>query len=309
MNKRKRQSVIFLIAIFLVSGLSIQAQDLHDAASQLKGEYMGQLKPGLTAKTFAPDFISTEKFEHNGVFHPNGKEFYYTIETRDYHFGTIMVSKLEGNTWSKPMPAPIPGTYREVGPYISKDGQRLYYASNRPVTENDTLRRDTDLWMLEREGDSWGSPIHLGEEVNTEGNDWFPTFDDNGVLYFYVHETNGKGNIYYSESKNGKYQKGILIEGVNNGEYYNYDPYIAPDGSYLIFASSGRSDGLGGADLYVSFKGAQGAWSKPKNMGAGINSSESDYAPLLTPDGKYLFFARGFGNVLWVDAQVLENLK
>lgn len=289
--------------------ISKGAEADNNSMPELKGEYLGQPKPSLTAKMFAPNFISTENFVHNGVFHPNGKEFYYTIETRKYNFGTIMVTKLEDNMWSKPEPTAIPGTYREVGPYISKDGLRLYYASNRPVTENDTLRRNTDMWVLERKGDTWGPPIHLGEEVNTEGNDWFPSFSDKGTLYFYVHETDGAGNIYYSENKNGKYQKGVLIEGVGNGEYYNYDPYIAPDESYVIFASTGRPDGLGGADLYVSFRDDQGKWSKPKNMGEGINSSESEFAPLLTPDGKYLFFARGFGDVFWVDAQTIEDLK
>lgn len=277
--------------------------------AHLKGEYLGQQKPALIAKMFAPNFISTENFVHNGVFHPNGKEFYYTIETRKHHFGTIMVTKLKGNTWSKPKPAPIPGDYREVGPYISKDGLRLYYATNRPVTPSDTLRRNTDIWLLEREGESWGLPIHLGNEMNTAGNEWFPTFSDQGTIYFYVHETDGAGNIYSSKSKNGKYKEGVLIEGVGNSEYYNYDPYIAQDESYIIFASSGRPDGLGSADLYISFIDDQNKWSKPKNMGEGINSSESEFAPLLTPDGKYLFFARGYGDVFWVDAKIIEELK
>ena len=44
-------------------------------------------------------------------------------------------------------------------------------------------------------------------------------------------------------------------------------------------------------------------------MGDGVNSADSEYAPLLTPDGKYLFFARGYGDVYWVDAKLIKNLK
>lgn len=284
------------------------AETANSFMQELQGEYLGQEKPEQTAKMFAPNFISTENFVHNGVFHPNGKEFYYTIETRRYNGGTIMVTKLDGNKWSKPEPTAIPGSFREVGPFISKDGSKLYFSSNRPVNESDSIGSSLDLWMLNRKGDNWGSPIHLGDEVNTDGADWFPTISDRGTLYFYVHKDRS-GKIYYAESKNGKYQKAVLIEGVDNGEYYNYDPYIAPDESYLIFASSNRPDGLGSADLYISFRDDLGAWSKPKNMGEGVNSSESEYAPLLTPDGKYLFFARGYGDVFWVDAQIISNLK
>ena len=288
--------------------ISIGADSSKVRSFHLQGEYMGQTKPGLTPIMFAPNFVSTENFVHNGVFHPNGKEFYYTIETRKYNRGTILLSKLEGNEWSKPVPAAIPGTYREVGPFISKDGARLYYASNRPINETDSIGSSLDLWMLERDGDGWGSPIHLGMEVNTDGNDWFPTISDNGTLYFYTHKDRS-GNILYAESENGKYQKGRLIEGVGNGEFYNYDPLIAPDESYLIFSSRGRPDGLGGSDLYVSFKDDQGNWTAPKNMGEGVNSEEGEYAPLLTPDGNYLFFARGYGDIYWVDAKLIENLK
>ncbi|MEL7005077.1 MAG: hypothetical protein AAFN93_20410, partial [Bacteroidota bacterium] len=165
-----------------------------------------------------------------------------------------------------------------------------------------------DLWMLERNGDSWGSPIHMGKEVNTDGNDWFPTIADNGTLYFYVHK--GRlGNIYYSENKNGKYQEAILIEGVGNGEFYNYDPFITADEDFLIFSSRDRPDSFGSSDLYISFKNDQGNWSKPKNMGEGVNSADGEYAPLLTPDGKYLFFSRGYGDIYWVDAELIKSLK
>lgn len=300
----RRDELNEMIAFLVSKGADKESAPMPE----LKGKYLGQEKPDLTAKMFAPNFISTENFVHNGVFHPNGKEFYYTIETRRYNGGTIMVSKLDGKKWSKPEPTSIPGTFREVGPFISKDGSKLYYSSDRPVNESDTIGSSLDLWMLEREGDKWGPPIHLGREVNSDGNDWFPTISDNGRLYFYMHKDRS-GNIFYAENKNGKYQKAILIEGVDNGKYYNYDPFIAPDESYVIFASRDRPDGLGSSDLYISFKKDQATWSQPKNMGEGVNTSKSEYAPILTPDGKYLFFARGYGDVFWVDSQIIENLK
>lgn len=300
----KREGSKQMLTLLEVSGAS------HEGINLLvtKGEYMGESKPDLIPQIFAPAYVSTENFVHNGIFHPNGNEFYFTIETLRYNRGTIMVSKMNGGKWSKPLPADIPGEFREVGPFITADGKKLYYASSRPTSEEDTINHNMNLWVMERSGEDWVNPTYLGDQVNTEGNDWFPTISDKGILYYYTHK-DGTGNIYYSEMSEGTFQEGVLIEGVNNGEYYNYDPFIAPDESFLIFASSKRSDGLGRADLYISFKNESNEWTQPKNMGKDINTSESEYAPILSADGEWLFFTRGYGDIYWISSKIIQQLK
>ncbi len=300
----KREGSQQMLTLLETSGASIEGMLLLDP----RGEYMGAPKPNLIPQIFAPAYVSTENFVHNGVFHPNGKEFYFTIETSRYNWGTIMVSKMNEGKWSKPMPADIPGEFREVGPFITADGKKLYYASSKPTNEEDTINHNMNLWVMERSDERWVNPTYLGDQVNTDGNDWFPTISDKGTLYCYTHK-NGSGNIYYSEISNGTFQEGVLIEGVNNGEYYNYDPFIAPDESYLIFASSKRPDGLGGADLYISFKNESNEWTPPKNMGKDINTSESEYAPILSADGEWLFFTRGYGDIYWISSAIIQQLK
>jgi len=223
-----------------------------------------------------------------------------------------MLSKMIDEKWTKPAPMTLgKKMYLEIGPFITREGSRLYYCSNKPAKENDSLvrNRNIDMWYLERERDTWGPPIHLGSEVNSDSTaDWFPTISDQGRLYFfrYRNRKSGSGDIFYSEKKNGKYQEAVLVKGVENDKYHNYDPFIAPDESYMIFASK-RPDGLGHDDLYISYRDKEGKWSKAKNMGSGINSKKSEYAPLLTPDGKYLFFTRGHGDIFWVDAQIIKE--
>ena len=84
----------------------------------------------------------------------------------------------------------------------------------------------------------------------------------------------------------------------------NIDPFIAPDQSWLIFASE-RPGGYGAADLYVSFRRPDGTWGEPKNLGPSVNTAGSEYTPMLSPDGRYLFFTRGrFGDdIYWVDVE------
>jgi len=90
------------------------------------------------------------------------------------------------------------------------------------------------------------------------------------------------------------------------------------------------------SDLYISFRKNDGSWTQTKNMGDKINSNEIEYCPYVSPDGKYLFFTsyrrperafpkglvsyediikmynspqNGFGDIYWVDAKIIEELK
>ncbi len=64
---------------------------------------------------------------------------------------------------------------------------------------------------------------------------------------------------------------------------------MAPDESYLIFASFGRLDSLGSADLYVSFR-VDGKWQPARSLGTSINSKAFEYCPIVSPDGRHFFF-------------------
>ncbi|AXT20867.1 hypothetical protein D7030_11100 [Flavobacteriaceae bacterium AU392] len=272
---------------------------------EFSGEFLGQDKPGLEPKIFAHNFVSTENSTHSSTFSPDGKEFYYTVESRVYHGGTIMVSKLKNKRWTTPEPADILGDYREIDPFITSDGSAMYFSSNRPVKEGDSIK-GIDLWMVKRKGEKWGKPIHLGEDVNTEYADWFPTISKKGTLFFSTGPSRSS-NIVYSEFKNGKYQKAIPLSDAVNTKHRDYDPLIAPDEGYVIF-SSNRPEGKGNSDLYVSFKNANGSWTKAKNMGEKINTSGSEFAPGISPDGNYFFYTSR-GNIYWVDSKIIQNLK
>jgi hypothetical protein len=53
-------------------------------------------------------------------------------------------------------------------------------------------------------------------------------------------------------------------------------------------------------------------WSEPFNMSRGINSTANEDHPMLTTDGKYMFFSRenqATLEIYWVDAKIIEELK
>ena len=69
-----------------------------------------------------------------------------------------------------------------------------------------------------------------------------------------------------------------------------------------------RPDGYGKGDLYISFKDANGQWTKSKTMGNTINTKGYEFCPFVTADGKYLFFSRD-GDIYWVDAKIINQVK
>ncbi|MEM6724353.1 MAG: ankyrin repeat domain-containing protein [Bacteroidota bacterium] len=292
-----------------LEALLLAAHPKSSIPFQAVGKYIDPDLPGNRPQLFAPNFISTEHITQNAVFHPNMKEFYFTQVNPANQTGTIMISKLVDGTWSRPESLGIPGDYREVDPFITTDGQQLYYSSNRPVDPAQDSDWQVDLWVLNRVGDGWSDPIHLGEPINSEQSDWFPCRSDKGSLVF-GRQPKTK-DIFISKFENGRWSTAVPMSDSINSPALDYDPYIAPDEQFLIF-SSNRKGGYGMTDLYISFKNPDGSWSKAQNMGPEINSSAIDLTPSFSPDGRFFFFSSaraGVVDLYWVDAQVIESLR
>jgi hypothetical protein len=142
-----------------------------------------------------------------------------------------------------------------------------------------------------------------------------------------------------SQEQNGYINYTKLDTNINT-IYTEGTPYISKDGSFLIFTSAGRDDGIGMMDLYISFKNEDGSWTKARNMGEPINlPGQITRFPRMSPDGKYLFYwcnvkneksvidslspvEKGLrvykpyrpedkkdGDIYWVDAKIIEQLK
>jgi len=67
-------------------------------------------------------------------------------------------------------------------------------------------------------------------------------------------------------------------------------------------------------DLYITFKKKDGTWTEEINMGATINMRCSENCPMVSPDGKYLFFNRycedtDKGDMYWVDTNIIETYQ
>jgi Tol biopolymer transport system component len=277
--------------------------------SDLKGPYLGQKPPGMTPEIFAPGYISTEKRELNSVFTPDGKEFYFSISPgRGYKM--YFTRQLE-HGWSQPQLVPFSSEKSDVDMCITPNGKRMYFGSNRPV--NGKPQEDMKIWYVERTGNDWSEAKYLDSPVNEGRRALYPTVTNKGTMFFQAirNDTLGPRDIYYSELIDGKYSEPVRLGKAINSEYAEGDVLIAPDESYIIVNCSGRPDTNGRSDLYISYRKEDGTWAELKNMGDRINSSGTDYCPMLSPDGKYFFYTRtdtGNGDIYWVDAQIIKEL-
>ncbi len=274
----------------------------------LEGDYLGQKTPGTMPERFAPGIVSTEKNELNSVFSADGSEFYYAIQTGQMKW-VIMVMKRVNDRWSKGAPASFSGQYSDVDLFITADGKKLFFCSNRPLEKNGAEKKDFDIWVVERDGDDWSKPKHMGAPVNSGESEFYPSLTKDGTLYFQSQRPDSRGSkdIYRSRPVDGKYKKIENVGDVINSELFEGDVLIAPDEDYMIY-SVDRPDGFGRGDLYISFRAENDVWTTPKNMGDRINSEYNENCPILSPDGKFLFFTRN-DDIYWLDASVIQDFR
>lgn len=100
-------------------------------------------------------------------------------------------AKKTGNEWSNPVALPFNNNeFDDCHPAISIDGDKLYFASNRPGGLG-----GMDLYVAYKVGDSWSEPVNLGSNVNTVGNDVFPFVHADNTLYYASSGMQGKGGL------------------------------------------------------------------------------------------------------------------
>ncbi|WP_295815806.1 hypothetical protein [uncultured Deinococcus sp.] len=245
---------------------------------------------------FLPSVVSGPDEEFRVTFTPDGKTMYFARSAKGAWFpqsrkATIYQSTLQGGYWTVPVVAPFSGTHSDIDPFVSPDGQRLYFSSIRPV--NGQTRQDADLWMVERRGDGWSEPVHLGDTVNSPRDDLYPSVDRQGTLYFgSEREFDASGwDIYTAKPVGRSYSAATKLPAPVNSSGWDFNPAVTADGQSLYFTGLNLPGGAGLGDLYVSTL-QDGKWSAPRNLGAPFNTASDEFHPSLSPDGKTLYFIR-----------------
>lgn len=204
----------------------------------------------------------------------------------------------------------------ELGVALSSEG--LIFTSNRKggrpldIANDDVSGPFFELYINEFKIDSLssertllGKPVRFARSLDVQFNAGPVAFFDHGRKMVFVASASKAGpdgfralGLYFAESQGAKWRMTSSWQ-HNSAAYSITDVTINEDGSKLYF-SSNMSGGLGGKDIYVSTF-SDGNWTKPVNVGDGINTSSDEVFPYLHRNGTLYFSSNGLPGIGGLD--------
>lgn len=160
----------------------------------------------------------------------------------------IFISEFVNNEWTEPVAFPYNNPEYSVGQAnLTPDGRFMYFVSNMPGGKG-----GTDIYRIERRIDgSWGVMQNL-ESINTEGNEMFPVYHPDGLLFFSSNGHPGLGGLDVFVSP---------VSGNSFGPPKNIGvPVNSPDDDFSLvlnkdqkfgYLSSNRAGGQGSDDIFA----------------------------------------------------------
>ncbi len=322
MQLESRTTLAWLACCWFLAACSAATRPDARAASAATPSppYLGQEPPGKDPLPFAPGVVNTAAIELNGVFTPDGREFFFARHLDG--IGTIHHSVLGAQGWSDPVPLEVYGASVRslaVDMTVSADGNSLYFLGQHPHA-GAPVDPSADIWVSHRVDGQWSTAEVVPAPVSTAAAEYYPVVVADGSLYFSSDRDNDAGRFDLWRAQrlaDGRFAEPVKLPTPINDPAGIGDVYVSPDEQTMVF-SSRRQPSQGNGDLFVAFRGDDGSWSQPASLGPGINTAEHEFCPMATPDGKYLFYSRRYGatwatttegEVHWVDMRILDPFR
>ncbi len=191
-------------------------------------------------------------YRHESTLHYNSDQRTLLIY-KDSGGGDIFFSsRTKEGTWAEMIPfgRQVNSKYAEISASLTADGNKLYFASNRPGGYG-----GFDIYCVEKSnGGKWGKPKNLGPTINTPKDEDAPFISPDGlVLYF---SSNGHAGYGDFDIYKARFEQALntFEPPLNMGAPINSsgkDLYFTTyDNGNLNFFASDREDGHGFMDIY-----------------------------------------------------------
>lgn len=137
-------------------------------------------------------------------------------------------------------------SFNTTHPCIFNQGNSLIFASDRPGGFG-----GYDLYISYKVGNDWTSPVNLGNQINSIGDDMFPTVWADTVLFFSSNGRPGFGgaDIYRVSIKDGKFSEPQHLGPIFNSSYDDFGLWMI-DKRHGYFATN-RSSSPGTDEIYA----------------------------------------------------------
>ncbi len=126
-------------------------------------------------------------------------------------------------------------------PSLSADGTYLFFASDMEGGFG-----GMDIYYVKKEGETWGTPVNLGEKVNTAGTEVFPFIAANGLLYFSSNGHDGLGglDVYETKFKDNKAGRVYNMGEPVNSTHDDFGVFLGEDNKIGYLSSNRKSGGM-----------------------------------------------------------------
>ena len=165
----------------------------------------------------------------------------------------LFIASKKGNKWTDIKELPINSDQYSTGhPALSPDNRKMYFVSDMPGGFG-----GTDIYVVDYRDGSWGVPVNLGREINTEGSEMFPFVDEAGNFYFASDGHAGLGGLdmFYVEFRNGVPFGGVENLGAPINSTKDDFGFITDAERSHGYFSSNRRKGYSDDNIYAFTKG------------------------------------------------------
>jgi len=253
--------------------------------------------------------VNTRGSEFRPVISADNQTLYFTRNRGEEAGGEDIYSSVKYRRgWQKAdnIGPPVSTPSHEMILGVSADNNKITLMANYP----ESFGRG-DIFYAEKGKQCWSEIKHYPAPINSEHFDSDAMLPADGRTILFVSDRPGNvgsfneketlfhggyaGNtdIYvYTETESGE-SKIINLGAAINTPYAEYSPFLHPDGRTLYFSSEGHY-GLGGLDVFVSFredKSSWTEWSEPLNLGKEVNRPYNDWGFQITTAGDLAYYA------------------
>jgi ankyrin repeat protein len=278
--------------------------------------FYGQPAPGTEPVKFVPEILTSEKHPHGQLaFSPDGTGVFWSAMPKDGPEQTIFYSAFDGKAFSRPVVAPFAAASGYGGPAFSADGKRLFFNAELPPASRTSAGREA-ICYVDKTASGWSRPVPIESTVDDRMTKGQVSVARNGNIYFTGRVfTEGTPGIYTCRFSAGRYAPPERLS-VPVADIPLLDPWIEPDEKFLLVSLPSPEGPSKPFDIGIVLRQPDGTWGKPVRLGGAVNTEAAERFPLLTRDGRYLFFIRSYSpgfvgdqaHFYWVDAKVLEGL-
>jgi peptidoglycan-associated lipoprotein len=150
--------------------------------------------------------------------------------------------------WTNITPLPFNSDDYSCGhPALTADGNTMYFVSDMP---GGVAMTGTDIWMVTKSGDTWGTPVNVGKTINTPFNEMFPALQKDDVMFFSSegHHTLGGLDVFKTVKQNGEWSKPENMKAPVNSSSDDFGVLIKDTTILHGYVSSNRANKESGID-------------------------------------------------------------